>query len=328
MTGSAACPACGAPAAKPLERLSTRRLRQGWLEPHLQVDVAALLPATAALALHRCDTCDLTWFHPATAGDAAFYAALQAHDWYYQDDKPEYAQAAAQLGGAALRVLEVGCGAGRFARHLPAGSRYRGLEFNDAAVARARAVGLDVQRRDLADEAAAAPGAWDVVCHFQVLEHVADPGAFMRHCVRALRPGGLLLAAVPSDDAWPGQAVNAWLNLPPHHLTRWSDRALLALFAQVGAGEATLWHEPLPDAERPVHDDALAHAAWARLAGQPLPPSRVLQRGLLQRLAWRWPRLKRQLARQEASQAAWAGRGHTVLAWGRTAPLALSGGGP
>lgn len=317
----AACPACGQSAGAPLERLPVQVLRSGWREAHLGVEVAHLLPADESLALYRCAACDLRWFHPATAGDAAFYAALQARDWYYQDDKPEYRQAALRLGAAPIRVLEVGCGAGRFARHLPAGSRYRGLEYNDAAVARAQAAGLDVQRRALAEEAAAAPGSWDVVCHFQVLEHVAEPAAFMRDCVHALSPGGLLLVAVPSDDAWPGHAVNAWLNLPPHHLTRWSDRALQAMFARVGAGPATLWHEPLSDAERTSHDEALAQASWSRLAGRPLPASGVVRRGPVQRLAWKWPLLRQRLARQEASRADWCGRGHTVLAWGRTAAL-------
>ena len=119
-------------------------------------------------------------------------------------------------------MLEVGCGRGAFASLLKAQQpsvRYRGLEFNQAAVQAACAAGHDVVCRTLSDGAAQRPGHHDLVCHFQVLEHVPDPLAFTRDSVAARRPGGLLLVAVPAEDRFIGQQRDAWLNMPPHHLT-------------------------------------------------------------------------------------------------------------
>jgi SAM-dependent methyltransferase len=37
------------------------------------------------------------------------------------------------------------------------------------------------------------PGEFDVICLFQVFDHLPDPGGLLDECRRALRPGGLLL---------------------------------------------------------------------------------------------------------------------------------------
>jgi SAM-dependent methyltransferase len=34
---------------------------------------------------------------------------------------------------------------------------------------------------------------FDVICMFQVFDHIADPGSLLRECYKALKPGGLLL---------------------------------------------------------------------------------------------------------------------------------------
>lgn len=67
---------------------------------------------------------------------------------------------------------------------------------------------------------------YDLVCAFEVLEHVARPREFLLDCCRALEPGGRLVVSVPSAQSFYPFVVNELLNLPPHHLTRWTDRAL------------------------------------------------------------------------------------------------------
>lgn len=308
------CPGCGAGPLRPVGRLPLAPLLQAWRRPPFQVDVAGLFPAGCRELRHwRCAVCDLQGFDPAPAGDEAFYTALQKQAWYYQDDKPEHHQLARLLAGqAAGTVLEPGCGAGHLARHLPPGWRYRGLEPNPAGRARARASGLDVGAHDLADET----GQYEVVCHFQVLEHVSDPLGFLQQGVARLAPGGLMAVAVPADDAWPGVAPGAWLNLPPHHLTRWSDRALTLALERVGLRVEGLWHEPLAAVHQADHADAMAHWAWQSLWG-PAAGGGPAGRGPLQRLAWKWPGLRQALARRGCRRHPGAGRGHTVMAWGR-----------
>ncbi len=49
--------------------------------------------------------------------------------------------------------------------------------------------------------------------------------------MRLLRPGGLLLVSVPNRDRWP---VREFMDYPPHHLLRWSARALRAFLRREG----------------------------------------------------------------------------------------------
>jgi SAM-dependent methyltransferase len=213
-------------------------------------DFGLHLPALAAagprtpLVLWLCPGCGLKQFSPAWSGPARLYEALQDFPWYYQEEKAEF-NVAQTLLKAGDRVLEVGCGRGGFASGLDVSVRYVGLEMNPQAMQAARARGLDVRSDALEDFVEQQRGVFDMACAFQVLEHVPQPGAFLRQMVALLKPGGRLVVSVPGDDSFVGTEVNNVLNLPPHHLTRWSDHCLLALPQRLGLRLLHLRHEPL-----------------------------------------------------------------------------------
>jgi 2-polyprenyl-3-methyl-5-hydroxy-6-metoxy-1,4-benzoquinol methylase len=308
------CPLCSSAAQVRVDEVAWDALVAAYALPSLGVPVAHLAPdAIRHITLWECSDCGLRWYDPPVAGDAAFYEALQRHDWYYMPDKAEFEFAAARVP-AGSRVLEVGCGRGLFAQRLAAGCTFRGLEYNAKAVQAARAGGLDVEMCSVQSEAAARPGAYDVVCHFQVLEHVQDVRGFLSACVAALRPGGLLIVAVPSEDSFLGIVESGWLNMPPHHLTRWPDRTLRQIAQLFSLSLAEIWHEPL----------AAVHEAWYRstlvrsalLSSLGTEPRLVARRGPV---AWalrtaRHAGLEPALLRRGEGAFAHAGRGHTVCA--------------
>jgi SAM-dependent methyltransferase len=125
-------------------------------------------------------------------------------------------------------VLEIGAGAGHFARSVTC-KTYTGLETNPAAVATAEVAGQLVLDQTVAQYLAATGDPLDVVCLFQVLEHVHDPVRFLRPLVDRLGVNGRLIVAVPADDSYIGHLANCPGNLPPHHLSRWSDKSLCRL---------------------------------------------------------------------------------------------------
>lgn len=100
----------------------------------------------------------------------------------------------------ALRLLEVGCGAGRLGAALKAqhpGRTVFGAERDRQAAALAargldRVFALDVER----EEVPLPPGSLDALLYGDALAHFTDPlGVLLRHR-RLLRPGGLVLCCV------------------------------------------------------------------------------------------------------------------------------------
>ena len=105
----------------------------------------------------------------------------------------------------AANVLEVGCGRGGFAVRLARGRRYVGVEPDavSAEVARARLqqhdVGGEIRVGDLS--VVGTDEVFDLVCAFEVIEHVEDDGGFVAECARHVAPGGMLLLTTPAGEA-------------------------------------------------------------------------------------------------------------------------------
>jgi len=98
-----------------------------------------------------------------------------------------------------LELLDVGCGGGILAEPLVRlGAAVTGIEPAPESVAVARAhaaaAGLDIAYRAATAEQLRAEGArFDAVIASEVVEHVADPAAFVRTLADLARPGGLVL---------------------------------------------------------------------------------------------------------------------------------------
>ena len=204
----------------------------------------------------RCNDCDLRFYLPAITGSETFYESLQVNGWYYQDDKPEYQSASTRITQTD-KVLEVGCGKGAFARYVPT-YNYTGLEFSGKAVHAAAAQGLHVVQESAESHAIAHANHYDVVCSFQMLEHVSGVHSIIEAFVTALKPCGLLVICVPSIETFIGMANNAVLNMPPHHVTHWTDEALRNISRIFPVELIELEHESVSDMHKSGYAELLA----------------------------------------------------------------------
>ena len=123
------------------------------------------------------------------------------------------------------RVLEIGVGSGILVPSLTAGfPEYVGTDL-------LLAPGLDslvapgchatFQVADLLDPNALPAGAFDVVVCLSVLEHIADPEAAARCLVRALAPGGTLVAGYPMVNRFMATCFRTlgFGKIEDHHVT-------------------------------------------------------------------------------------------------------------
>ncbi|MBN2808897.1 MAG: class I SAM-dependent methyltransferase [Deltaproteobacteria bacterium] len=134
------------------------------------------------------------------------------------------------------RLLDIGCGGGKYLLAMQRlGWRAEGVEFNAGAVQTCRQSGLDVFLGELHD-ARFADNSFSVVTARHVLEHVAEPVAFVAEIFRILAPGGLMVLKTPNSKAlarkWFG---SKWFpNEVPRHLILYSPENLRALSEQQG----------------------------------------------------------------------------------------------
>jgi SAM-dependent methyltransferase len=270
--GAARCLLCQSRDVSEVDRIQTHTLIDAWRQLY-GIDVEEELGDCKSIALYRCHSCGFQYFQPSTAaGSPSLYAQLCKMDWYYGAEKWEHDVALRDIEGA-TKIIEIGCGSGEFIARArdEKGLPVEGLEQNPEAVEGARRRGLLVSAGDVREIALERPAGYDVVCSFQVLEHVPVPRDFLDSCLALLRPGGKLLLGLPNSRSFLRYQFNL-LDLPPHHMSRWDAHIVRELPSIFPLRLRTLRFEPLARnhvcSYLDTHVSRLRPASWGR-------PSRV-----------------------------------------------------
>jgi 2-polyprenyl-6-hydroxyphenyl methylase/3-demethylubiquinone-9 3-methyltransferase len=145
------------------------------------------------------------------------------------------------------RVLDLGCGEGRFAAELRhAGAFVVAADVAAEPLRRALAhdPGVEVARLPAAGRWELADGTFDVVWAGEVIEHVVDTAAWLSELRRVLRSGGLLLLSTPAlgaaqllQMALSRRAFLERFDPRSDHLRFYSRASLRALIADFGFEE-------------------------------------------------------------------------------------------
>jgi len=97
------------------------------------------------------------------------------------------------------QLLEIGASAGQFLTHIREKVlRVHAIELDKACHEYlVNELGIEAEAEYL-ENSKFADGAYDVICAFQVLEHVEDPVEFLRTIRKAMKPGGVGFIEVPN----------------------------------------------------------------------------------------------------------------------------------
>mgnify|MGYP001117921866 CR=1 FL=1 len=100
-----------------------------------------------------------------------------------------------------LRILDIGCGGGLLSEPMARlGATVVGADAAagniPVAQVHAEQMGLDIDYRHITAEELAANGEqFDAVLNMEVVEHVADPQAYLDACQALLKPGGIMICS-------------------------------------------------------------------------------------------------------------------------------------
>jgi SAM-dependent methyltransferase len=174
------------------------------------------------------------------------------------------------------RVLDLGCGKGRFAAHLTeAGAEVVGLDVSKGMLGKAG--GLD-RVRGSAKRLPFADRSFDGVIAIEVIEHVGAVGPVLAEARRVLRPGGRL--AIVDKNLWALDARRPWL--PSVVIKRIDERRGLWMYPS-GGPVAERWFCPgrlKRRLERDFRDVTIAHLLRPEEAGsrifEAIPGARLM----------------------------------------------------
>jgi SAM-dependent methyltransferase len=149
-----------------------------------------------------------------------------------------------------LRLLDVGCGGGRFLRLCKQlGSAVQGVEPSPIAAKMTRDQGLDVFTGTLEEYAAQTDAKFDVITASHVIEHVPDPVGTLKTMKSLLAPDGYIWIHVPNAAYLIARALKGrWFSSDlPYHLMHFGPISMEIAGTKAGLEIRTQYTESQPE---------------------------------------------------------------------------------
>lgn len=258
-----------------IEKIKSADIIQKY-QKKLNIDVSTYIGKTEYISIYECESTQYRFFYPLDIdGDDKFYEALQDSEGYYLPWKWEHQKALESIKKND-QLLEIGSARGAFleglAKHFGNNFNACGLELNSDAANVAKSKNVEVIVESIQSFSQKKPESFDVVCFFQVLEHISDIKDFITDSLKCLKPGGKLILSVPNNDSFIKDLPLNILNLPPHHMGLWNEKSLQNLALEFNIKPISFQFESLS----PIHVWSYYHSKLIRIFG-----NNILSKGLL-----------------------------------------------
>jgi SAM-dependent methyltransferase len=211
------------------------------------------------LPVVTCKICGMTYVAEAPSRESLeeFYGDYGRHKGYRARRLPRwqchverllspYCSILEETGGiAGFRIAEVGCSFGRFLQVVRAkGADVTGIELDEGAARFLSSIGIRNFRSVGRSE-------HDVICAFQLIEHLSDPASFVEAASKCLQEGGRFLLSLP-NGAGLEEVGAAWIGfrVDLEHINYFTCRTLADLLAMSGLYIEHYWENGQPGISR------------------------------------------------------------------------------
>lgn len=191
------CPVCNGESYSISDKYDINALISIWRSEY---GINPIPTAYGGETMHKlhCNTCGSYFYDLDIPDFKEMYDALSRIEGYYPEKKWEYDAAIGIINAVKPQNLfEIGAGFGYFLKKarcfVPEVSC---SEFNPEAVSVLNRMGVKVRPENLVE----IKEKFDIVCSFQVFEHMPDIGTVFCDVVNLLSKGGRLIIAVPNPD--------------------------------------------------------------------------------------------------------------------------------
>ncbi|GGH15371.1 class I SAM-dependent methyltransferase [Mucilaginibacter phyllosphaerae] len=253
---TAPCPVCGNTDNELLYKISADEAAKQFLinqtppDKNNEMDVLSIVKKNISklwnansAAIVNCKKCGFGFADPYVGGDKEFYNLIShapneptAEDepkpyWKWEFDKAYNKIADLAKTNSNLQLLEIGASTGNFVKRVSniiPKKNILCLEYSSIGVDSIKKAGITAQSWHFHGLASKPEflAKFDVICLFQVLEHLDDLEATFDTFNAIIKPGGHLFIGVPNGKKIKFNELNgALLDLPPNHIGRYNKRS-------------------------------------------------------------------------------------------------------